>query len=74
MGIFEAIKKGFSVAKSSSSLILVLFAFSFIWNLINIPFQAPAAGTEISFALLALGILFIAVSIFMQAHMLEHAD
>jgi len=68
MGILESIKKGFSVAKASTQLVMVLFAFTFVWNLINIPFQGAeevTAGTSVS--LLVLGIAFILVSIFMQA-------
>ena len=81
MGIMEAIKKGFGVASKNMLLVLILFIFNLIWNIINIaiiPASAlPAPGTlptatppalppEVVFATLGFSVLFILVSIFMQ--------
>lgn len=69
MGILEAVKKGFEIAGKSRNLVLVMFAFAFIWNLINIPFntqlQEPNVGLSVS--VIVLSIIFIALSIFMQS-------
>ena len=67
MGILEVVKKGFSVAQRSANLILLLFAFSFVWNLINIPFQGREAEVGASVTLMVLAILFVLASIFVQA-------
>lgn len=80
MGILEAIKKGFGVASKNLALVFVLFLFNLVWNMINIAVMpagamtAPGAGTatpaavppETVLTTLALSILFVLVSIFMQ--------
>lgn len=80
MGILEAIKKGFGVASKNLMLILVLFVFNFIWNMINIAITpagavpppgagtatAPAVPPETALTALVFSILFILISIFMQ--------
>lgn len=81
MGIVDAIKRGFGVASRNLVLILILFVFNLIWNMINIALMptaalptpgAPAAGTapaippQTAVATFILSILFILVSIFMQ--------
>jgi hypothetical protein len=69
MGIVECVRKGFQVAAKSRDLVLVMFAFAFIWNLVNLPFNAqlqePTAN--VSLAVMPLSIVFIAASIFMQS-------
>ena len=80
MDMLEAIKKGFGVASKNLALVLVLFIFNLIWNMVNIAVMpagivpAPGAGTatapaippEAALTTLAFSILFILVSIFMQ--------
>ena len=65
----ETVKTGFNIASKSKNLVIVMFAFAFIWNLINIPFNAQLqeANVGASFAVMVLSFLFIAISIFMQA-------
>ncbi len=80
MGVLEAIKKGFGVATRNPVLILVLFVFNLIWNVVNVaimpagavpapgadPATAPAIPPQAAFATLAFSLLFVLVSIFMQ--------
>jgi len=82
MGIVDAIKKGFGVASRNLLLILILFIFNLIWNMINIaimpagalltPGTAPAAGTppaispQVAITSLLAALIFILLSIFMQ--------
>ena len=82
MKVLEAIKKGFGVAGKNIPLVLVLFVFNLIWNMINVaimpqgaipvPGVAGAAATPPEVppqtAMMALGVslLFILISIFMQ--------
>ncbi len=70
MGIGEAIKKGFSITKQSWNLVLTLFVFGAIWNVISV-FISPAAGTTpdtpTTIRIVALGLVFILVSIYIQA-------
>lgn len=80
MGILEAIKKGFGVASKNLALILVLFIFNLIWNIVNITLlpagalptlrtaaaAPPAVSPQVSLAVFAFSLLFILVSIFMQ--------
>lgn len=69
MGIGDLIKKGFGAATKSKPLVLLLFGFGLIWNLINIPLagQIQEGNTGVSFSIVALSIIFILLSIFMQA-------
>jgi len=80
MGMLEAIKKGFGVASKNLVLVLVLFIFNLIWNMINIAIMpagvvptpgadtttAPAIPPEAALTTLIFSALFILVSIFMQ--------
>lgn len=70
MGIGEAISKGLGVAKKSMNLVLVLFVFGAIFNILNV-FLAPAPvpGAEPappSPAMIAIGILFVFLTIYTQ--------
>ncbi len=69
MGIFESIKKGFSVACSSLPVVGVTFIFGLIFNLINLAIgpQADAPNAPPSPAMIVSAILFIILTIFMQA-------
>ena len=68
MSIGESIKKGFGIAKSSLSLVLLLFVFGFIFNMVNVTLapKTPDAGAP-SPLLIVLGVVFIFLSIFFQA-------
>lgn len=70
MGIGEAIKKGFSTAKQCFNLVLVLFVFGAIWNVLSI-FISPAPGatpdTATTVKLISVGLAFILLSIYVQA-------
>lgn len=81
MGIVDAIKKGFGVASKNLSLILVLFVFNLIWNMVNIVLMPagavpapgaepaatpPAIPPEVAIMSLVASIIFIIVSVFMQ--------
>lgn len=72
MGVIDSIKKGFGVAAKSSQLILLIFGFGFIWNVINLPFQNGQPNPAASIGMFALGIVFIAASIFVQAGSLAY--
>ena len=69
MGIVESIKKGFSTAVSSLPVVLVLFVFGFIFNLINMTLapQAQAPNAPPSIPMIAAGVVFILLTVFMQA-------
>lgn len=81
MNIVDSIKKGFGVASRNLALILVLFIFNLIWNMVNIaimpasalpaPGTAPATGIpaippQVAIMSLLAAFIFILVSIFMQ--------
>ena len=61
MKIRESIKKGLSVATGSMGLVLILFIFGAVWNLINVSLtprlENPDAGTTA--IIVGVGILFI---------------
>jgi hypothetical protein len=69
MGVIESIKRGFSITAKSKNLVILLFAFGFVWNLINIPFtgEEGPTSTGASIVVLILSVLFILISIFMQS-------
>ena len=67
MGILESIKKGFSVTASSLPVVLALFVFGFIFNLINMALLPKAPNTPPSPAMIAAGVVFVLLTIFMQA-------
>jgi hypothetical protein len=80
MGMLEAIKKGFGVASKNLTLVLVLFVFNLIWNMVNIavipPGALPAPGADaaavpaippqVALTTLVFSVLFVLISIFMQ--------
>ena len=69
MGIGETIQKGFGATKKSMPLVLLLFGFGLVFNLVNL-FLAPKnpdPDAPPSPLLVALGITFIFISIFFQA-------
>ena len=64
MNIGQFVKKGFSIAKSSIDLVVVLFVFGLIWNLINLSLSAriPAEGQPdqaTSVMMVVAGVLFV---------------
>lgn len=71
MGVIPSISKGFSTTFKSIALVLILFAFGFAWNLVNLPFaeklNAPNPDLSTSVTVVALSLVFILMSIFMQA-------
>ncbi|MDP2929264.1 MAG: hypothetical protein Q8O01_04285, partial [Candidatus Omnitrophota bacterium] len=80
MGIVDVIKKGFSVAGRNLALVVVLFVFNLIWNMVNIAIMpagsvptpgadaamVPEIPPQIAMATFAFSILFVLASIFMQ--------
>ena len=73
MGIMGPVKKGFAVAGQSLNLVLTLFVFGVVWNLINLYMTTqlgPAGATPttgVSAAMIVVGILFVLVSFYVQA-------
>ena len=74
MSIFGYIAKGFSIAKSSVSLLLTVFAFSFVWTLINLPFVSADGAAEPSAVTAILGVVFMLLSIFIQAGSIGYVE
>jgi hypothetical protein len=75
MKVVDAVKRGFEIANTSMKLILVIFIFNLVWNLIVIPFtpEAPlteGAGVAMSPALTVISLLFVLASIFIQGGVL----
>lgn len=74
MGVFEAVKKGFSVAMKNLGLVLILIVFNLIWNLASIPLtrqgvtiaKGAAPTPQLTLAALLFSMLFVLVSIFVQ--------
>ena len=81
MGIVEAIKKGFGIASKNLLLVIIIFVFNLIWNMVNIaimpqgtvpipgatpPAPAPAVPPETAITALIVSAMFILISIFMQ--------
>ena len=75
MKAFDAIKKGFEIIPKSIGIILVLFVFNLVWNLLTIPFT-PAAPLETGAPapmppmLGLISIIFVLLSIFIQGGVL----
>ena len=68
-GIFEAIKKGFSIATKSLGLVLILIIFNLIGNLISIPLAVPVGQTptpQVMTGAIIFTVVFILISIFIQ--------
>lgn len=68
-GILEAVKKGFGIATKSLGLVLVLFVFNLIFNLVSIPLAAtPGAqpAPQLTAGAIIFSVLFILISIFIQ--------
>jgi hypothetical protein len=80
MGILEAIKKGFGVASKNLTLVLILFIFNLIGNIINISIipagalpapgspatTPPALPPQVAMAAFISASIFIIINIFMQ--------
>ena len=81
MGIVDSIKKGFGIASRNLVLIMILFIFNLIWNMVNIAIMPagvlPAPGTapagtlppispQVAITSLLAALIFILFSIFMQ--------
>ncbi len=68
MGILGSIKKGFSVAGSSVPVALILFVFGFVFNVINLMItpENQDPNTPPSVPMIAVGIAFILITVFMQ--------
>ena len=76
MKVIDAIKKGFEIASKTLAVVLVVFIFNLVWNLVTIPFTpatplGPAAQTPMSPPLAVLSIIFILLSIFIQGGVLS---
>ncbi|MBI3252747.1 MAG: hypothetical protein HYZ52_05490 [Candidatus Omnitrophica bacterium] len=69
MHVGQSLKKGFSVTQDSMSLVLTLFVFGLFWNLVNVfftsKFETPDA--KVSAVVIAVAIVFVLLSIFVQA-------
>jgi succinate dehydrogenase hydrophobic anchor subunit len=76
MKILDAIKRGFDIANNNMKLILIVFIFNVVWNLVVIPFtpeaslDAAGAGVAMSPALTILSLMFVLASIFIQGGVL----
>ncbi len=73
MGIVGSIKKGFSVAASSFPVVLVLFVFGFIFNLINQKIAPQTPNTPPSPQMIVAGVAFILATVYMQAGSMGYA-
>lgn len=69
MSIGESIKKGFGVASKSMPVVLVLFVLGFVFSMVNLKLapQTADANTPPSPILIVAGVIFIFLSIFLQA-------
>ncbi len=75
MKVLDAIKNGFDIANSSLKLVLVVFVFNLIWNVIVIPFTPASpmgAGADVAMSpmLTVISLLFVLASIFIQGGVL----
>ena len=73
MAVKASIKKGFGVAKGSLAIVGILSLFGFVWSLLNIYYapkiqaQAQAPDAKTSVLIVVSTVIFILVSIFLQA-------
>lgn len=69
MGIVGSIKKGFSIAASSLPVVLVLFVFGLIFNLINLKLAPETQDPNVppSLPMAISGIVFVLATVYMQA-------
>ena len=72
MGVIESVSKGFAVTKKSFGLILLLFVFSAIFNVLNVFLSPTTTPGEVSSvppspAMVVVGIVFIFLTIYFQA-------
>ena len=70
MGVIESVSKGFAVTKKSFGLIFLLFVFSAIFNVLNVvlsPAAAPNSSVPPSPAMVAVGVVFLFLTIYFQA-------
>ncbi len=72
MRVRESVKNGWGIAVSSMNLVLILFVFGAVWNVINVlvtpglqTSETPNAGA--SALLIGLAVIFGLISIYMQA-------
>jgi len=76
MTVMDAVKKGFSVSQKSMGLLSILFSFNIIWNILGVfmlpqtPAGAPGGPAPASPLWVALSIIFILLSIFIQGGVL----
>lgn len=69
MGVFEAIKKGFSVATKNMALVLILIIFNIIFNMASIPLAIKPGTTptpQATITALVFSIVFVLISILIQ--------
>ncbi len=72
MNIKETVVRGFKIAAGNMNIVMILFAVSAVWNVINVflapKVQAPGANPDIaaSVAIVVVGIVFLFVSIYVQ--------
>ncbi len=75
MKVMDTIKKGFEIASKNLNLVLVVFIFNLLWNWGVAPFapEAPEGigpGVTMSPGLIAVSIIFVLLSIFIQGGVL----
>ena len=71
MGIGASIQKGFKIVISSLPVVLITFLFGFAYNLVSLalqrPGETPAPNAPPSPPMMAAGLVFILVTVFVQA-------
>ena len=69
MFVKASVKKGFGVVNQSLVIVAVLSLFGFVWNLINIYFtpRLQNPSIKVSAIMIAASLVFISLSIFLQA-------
>lgn len=76
MGFFQLIGSGFRVSSKSTLVMAILFAYGFVWNLVNIPFNqaqqvVAAGGNAAVIASILLTILFLLTYVYMLSGLLS---